>query len=697
MDLFGDLIFSDAFTGTNSTSLSDHGDGDWTVLAGYMQIQSNQCYVASDNARTRCDGAGELTNFYMQVEQADTIYRWRCFGIEDADNFYYVNMSSNEKEFYLRRYVGGSSSLIATHSYSTFSPDTAIAMRSGMFQLINGDETVMFEHDLSADYNGGYVGLGGMTGAYMDDFAVYEAPPLPPDPGGQQAVDAIPPTSVHLTPPGRDGFELTLTDEPEYSETARGGYSTATVHCLLDTRHRDRIMDARVRIFPGRGLPWVGRVAQIRQDGPLAELTCAGPQHDLSRDKREVAYCHTAFSEWRERTSTGRDQRVRIAQTENGWTGCWLQGTTYASARHNGIFLRIPTTDACRLVFDWTRYNNTDYRYTVFAGTGGTGSGESGVTYSTAIETQAVGSGGTSGTATIDISKSSVTTLLIYLSNAVEVTPANLDTYYTISNIKVYGVSGITSVTAPKVIGDVCDSLPAWVLPSGDEYRHWIGTDATTIEPLTFGPESSNTDILDETLQYRDFDFGFRSRLVDGLYHAVPVYSARSTTPRYQCYLNTPGISGDVSGEDITAMASGVRVLYTDVDGRQRYVDVDETSEDNYLVTIAQGKRDVIQANTASSTTATLMGQRYLAQRRTMQIAGTLEIAVPITDLRGAEVLPCEIEAAAYIRVHNTPYGSVDARIIEVTKTGSTFAMLTLDNTPTALDTELAMLTKRRQ
>ena len=85
-----------------------------------------------------------------------------------------------------------------------------------------------------------------------------------------------------------------------------------------------------------------------------------------------------------------------------------------------------------------------------------------------------------------------------------------------------------------------------------------------------------------------------------------------------------------------------------------------------------------------------------LAQRRQSQVSGALRIDGPIVDLRHAEVLPCELEAGKYIRVHNTPLGTVDARITSVTKIGGYHATIALDNTPLGLDTEIALLTKRR-
>lgn len=485
--------------------------------------------------------------------------------------------------------------------------------------------------------------------------------------------------TAYIKPVGRDSSELLLTDEPEYAENVNGGYTTARLSCLL-AKHADRILDARVRIFPPAGTPWIGRVASVRQDGDIAELTCTGPQADLARFRREAVYCDTQSSAWRQVREApwlsaisaqveGSNIRFPIpAGSFNGYTA--------------SVDYFIPSTTVLRVQFSYARPVSSCY-VQVYVQDG------------TAWKSVSL-SENTGGAKTVNETGTDLNRIRIGLWFNAAYNPTVDTSSALISNLKVYGVPGITSVTAPIVINDVCNRLPAWVMPTGAEARAWIAADATVIEPLVFGAGSSELDILEQTAAHRDYDLSFRSKLIAGAYEPVPVYTQRSATPSYQVF---PGFAGtlDLTGADITTAASAVRVQYQDSDGRSRYVDVTETSEDNYLVTVGRAKTDVISAPTESSSTATLIGQKYLALRRARKVAGTLVLEGAITDMRGASVLPCQIEAGKYVRLNGTPYGTVDARITEVTKRGGHYATLTLDNTPTALDAELALLAKRQQ
>ena len=493
-----------------------------------------------------------------------------------------------------------------------------------------------------------------------------------------------------VTPAGRDPLELVLTGEPEYSESARGGYTVATVPCRIPERHRDRLLDARIRLFPAHGVPWIGRVSHIAQDGKTGALMCGGPQHDLSRFVRDAWYCHTATGDWQERTISTRATNA-IPFTLSGPRLILTTQGAVATDDFNGCYLRLPSTTGSTVAFAWKRHS-TAWSIKLYWGTWAPDANghETGGSWTGNTTIAPAGSGITTGDASHAITDAHDVVLVEYQYHGGGTSIAQTNV---IADVKVYGVAGVTTVTGPNVIGNVCDQLPSWVLPAGAQYRHWISTDATTIEPLVF-TGASELDIIEEVLSYRDYDFGFRARLVDDAYHAVPVYEARPTEASYQAHLGER-VTGEITAEDITAMCSAVRVDYQDSDGRARSLTVTETSEDNYLVSVGQAKTDVIRADTASATTAALMGQRYLDARRVRRVAGTVEVAGLITDMRGASVWPCEIEAGKVIRLHNTPYGSVDARITDVLKRGDVWAQLTLDSRPTALDTELAMLTKR--
>ena len=484
-----------------------------------------------------------------------------------------------------------------------------------------------------------------------------------------------------------------LLDEPEYTE-GEGGAVSARVRCRIE-RHRDRLIDATVRIVPPKGLPWIGRVARAQGGRGVYDLTCTGAQADLARVLvGPLSYCDTAFSGWQERTIDTRETRIKMAQTNNGFEAVWEIGTTYAANRANGAFLRIPVTDGCRVVFDWSRPSNA-YQYLLCGGTGGT-TGEA-TSWGTAIETQVAGSGVTTGTATIDVDKADVSSLLILMRCSVEVTPTDGsgNRHFRISNIKVYGVDGVTSVTAPTVIRDVCDRLPAWALPEGDEYREYIdATDTTVIEPFVVDHTASALDVISDIAAFRDRDFSFSPRLIGGRYVPVPVYEARDTTPSYVCHADD--LDGPIAGGGIETLADAVRVSFSDADGRTRYIDVIDDSEDNYLSTIGRSQHSRLGVPTASATTAELMGQRYLQSRRRQRVIGTPTLSKPIHDMAGAEVLPCQIERGRWIRVHGTQEGTIDARISETTKTGAMRVRMSLDDTPTGLDAALAMLTVRR-
>jgi len=519
-------------------------------------------------------------------------------------------------------------------------------------------------------------------------FKCLDAPP------GRGARSPVPPCNVVIRPPGRQARPLPLVEEPEYCE-GEGGYTWARVMCRLDARDRDRVADAGIEIHPPRGEVWLGRVSSVDQDGPIATLLCAGAQHDYTRHKREAWYCHTAFSDWRERVADVRDNRIRVSQTNNGWSAMWLQGTTYAAGMHNGIWIESPETDVCRLEFEWNRYNQTDYHYRVYAGP--IGDTPAGGDWGSAIENQPTGSGGTSGAAGVDINKAGTKALMIWFRNAVEVTPAAVDTPYHVSNIKIYGIEGITTVTAPAVINHVCDQQPGYVLPEGPEARAWIADDDGVVEPYHIDlPGRRDLDIMSGVVEFRDFELSFRSRTLACGLAAVPVYEPRVREPYYQADVLAEGVHADLVGDEIETRCDVVQVVYQGADGRLRYVLVPDPDKTSYLRAIGQGRMAEIRADTTSESLAIAKGLKFLATRN-VPVSGSLRIDKPIRDMRGAEVLPCEIVARRWIRLHNTAWGTVDVPITDLAKRGVMHAALRLDEVPTELSVELAMLTKRSE
>jgi hypothetical protein len=699
-------LYSDDFTrADNATDLG----ADWSIVRAGWKLLTNAAEATGGftfNKLATYIPAGTITDCQVEVtaESGGTLSTAGVsFRVQDAHNWYaaYVDAEGIAR---IMRNLAGTITTIAQQSgipAGDRSP-VRVAMLGNAFSVYCADELVLSTTD--DNFSDGDVGIYAYYYlARVGEFAFYSAPSSP---GGVPAssdegtpLPGIPDTTVHIEPVGRDSFELTLTDEPEYAEAANGGYTTARIPCILDERHRDRILDARVRIFPARGVPWIGRVATIKQSDSLAELTCTGPQADLARFRREALYCDTALTPWRETYDITRHKDIRVTSEVANLAIQWQAGVTFPIGAHNAFVRNIPPTDAVTVSFDWTRPNQTDRGLYVYSGVYDPSATSGDRTTYTTHWTQPVGSGGTSGSQTINMTGTAIDTIRIRGYTHAETTPTDTDGIG-IANLKVYGVKGtaiITDITAPNVINDVCDQLPTWVLPAGTEPRAWIDTtDTTAIEPLTFGPESSELDILEDVLQYRDRELSFRSKLIAGTWQPAPVYQAKPSAPLYHVY---PDFSGtlDLTGDDITSLADSVRVVYSDAEGRTVYVDVSETSLDNRLVTIAHPKRDTISASTQSSATATLIGQKYLAARKFIRVAGTLTLEGAITDSLGAEVLPCEIRAGESVRLHGTPYGTVDARITQVTKVGSLYATLTLDNTPTELDHELALLTKRQR
>jgi len=504
--------------------------------------------------------------------------------------------------------------------------------------------------------------------------------------------------SVFIDPPGRDKQELMLTDEPQYSESPSGA-TTASIPCRLPLRDRDRLIDAAVEIYPPRGVPWLGRVAYVHQDGDIGTLECVGKGYDLSRVVAgPLWYCHTKTDDWVPCESNQMNNDITTVIAGGTLRFNVSSGIAIPALGRNQFYIVIPETGASRITFSWYRPNGK-YRLRLYAGTYAVQSASGAPETGSSIEWSEAetASGSPDGGATDVNITGTVHNLLLFDVTCVDGYTPSADESVYFYDIAIYGVGGVTTVTAPNVINHVCDLLPSWILPSGDEYRAWIDAgDTTEIEPLVFDTVATAASVFEELKQYRDYELGMRPHMVDGVYIDVLDYEERDDTPSYQVFMDSGCVSGRVGGDGIASMADSVRVPYEGETGAE-YVDVSDTSDDNYLVTIDQGKQDIMpRIATASSATATLKGEKYLALSRKEQVSGSLLIDGPIVDLQHAEVLPCEIHAGKYIRVHGTPLGTIDARITDVIKQGGYSAAIALDNTPTSLDVELAILRKRQ-
>lgn len=478
---------------------------------------------------------------------------------------------------------------------------------------------------------------------------------------------------------------LPLVEEPEYTEEAFGGCTVGSVSCLLKDADRDRIADAPVLILPRLGAPWMGRVADVQHHGKVSRLSLTGVWADLARQRRDVLYCDTSldvYSTNHFEEHVGHHPNIGFEISAASCRFLFGRGNQYTTGmigRANRVHK--PVT-SLRLRFSYTV--PTGYVFRIYSRDG-------------ASVTQQGSDYTGSGTVDLYITGTAIDAHLLYTRATATVTPTT-DDVVRIYNLRAY-YEGISTINATSIITNVCANLPGWVLPSGTQYRWWVASDTQEIEPFTLpSPDTTPRDILEEVLQYRDYDFRFSPRLVDGRWRAVPWYGPRDSTPKFQVY---PGFGSthDLTGSDITAMSSAVRVLYRDPDGRSRYLEVVDTSLDSYLSNIGQAKVDTVAVDTASTATATLIGQRFLAQRRPSlevgaRVSGNLNLAGAIQTIGGAEASPLEVLAGDYVRVHATAYGSVDVRVEEITKRGPT-ASASVNNLAFGLDAELALLRKR--
>ena len=482
--------------------------------------------------------------------------------------------------------------------------------------------------------------------------------------------------NVYLTPPGRSEVEVYLTDEPEYGEQASGA-TTATVVGTVPDYARDRLVDAEVRIQPPRGEPWLGSVAEVDAVGGLLSLICVGAQADLERFFPTPAlYCDTRISEFSDyvlgtnyasfQTAVSFD-RIEIIQSPN----------TTCSAGHSAGFWRwIDGAQLDSVSMTVTRpHAKIDLQvYSIVTpGSASGGTLEASIT--------------SSGSHTVDLSGRKGYLLRGRINDTS--TPSVSDTLVRIEDLKLYGVQGVTAINPANVTKHVASTIPSWSYLS--DTTEFIGTDATTIEPLVFDYGDTALDILDELREHTDSVISVRPRMVGGRY--VPCLTlSQQTDPSYQ--MEASAVDGAVRGGGILSLADGLRAGYSTPDGRARFIDVTDTGE-GYLQSAGRGRMITEYVPTSSTAVATSWAARKLATMRKQAVLGSPIVTAPIHDMNGAEVWPCEIQAGRVIRVYDTPLGTVDARIVDVTKRGAMEATLTLDAVPKGLGTELALMRKR--
>lgn len=475
---------------------------------------------------------------------------------------------------------------------------------------------------------------------------------------------------------------LTIVGDDERDESAPGGYGRASFTALVSVSDRERLLGAPVYIYAAAGPPWAGKVARVtQQKRGVCTVECDGWQEAFGRKIRAAMYCSTQFlgeladfngQNWGIFSRSNAGGVLKVVQNPNTTTGTadgggWIyrSDTTLtkldftAAVNGSNMALKVRGTDI----------NGALHGTAYTQGTPGTYTGQ---TYTFPADTYG---------------------FYIWIETTGANTSTNSDYWVAAYDLKLYGTS-VTSPTVYNVLTHICDQLAVADLPAGTAYRAFMEADATLIEPLVFGHDSTDAAKVEEVMRYTTKEFGAWCRRVAGVWTPVPVLRAASATPDYICVAGKNAIA-DISDLDIEPLASKVRVMYSDYDGRSRFVDRTDTDTSHYLVKRGIEKWATIRADTTSATLAATIGDNFLALAAHSQVAGDITIDTAITDANGARVLPCEIEAGRRILILGLDSGAVTARITSVKKKGSYHAVLTVNNAPRSLDVYLARLAKR--
>lgn len=485
-----------------------------------------------------------------------------------------------------------------------------------------------------------------------------------------------------------------LADDPVYSERVPGGLSTATVNAILDQQVAGTLRDAAIEIQPLHGPPWLGLVDTVSVNAAgVTTLECVGTQAALQRlQPRPALYCDTAVSEWQERPVTGRDEYIRAGYDQALIRFGIEAGHAYTSGRLNGVYREIPSTTASRVTFTYSLPAN--FKLILYRGTRTTPAPSDGTvgSFSAAWDNVTNNGGAASGNITVDISATH-DLLRFDLVCTGNTTPGS-DAVATITNLKVYGVAGVTSCTVSTIASDIIGRLPAWVLPAGADYRRWMDSNTATVEPFASDDlATTEQDLLSDLLAYTDWEFGFWPRLVNGSYYSVPVLRAPDTAVAYQAFADGTAVTADFTADGTAQDYTGIRVIYDDEDGKSRYLDKAVTG--NWLADISHARWRVVNVATSSTTTAQAVADAYAALASPVQ--GSAEIRGPITSGTGGTVYPTEIEAGRIMRIHDQVRGPIEARIVSVEKHGDHYARVEFDNTPARLEAMLARLERLRR
>lgn len=447
-------------------------------------------------------------------------------------------------------------------------------------------------------------------------------------------------------------IEPVLTGDPVWREESPGGCATADIPCLVDDR--SRLIDAGVEIHDGSE-PWVGLVSAYGDDGVLK---CVGHQSVLSRFVGAALYCDDDLSGWKECVATVGRSRYISPSVDDESLVFTLRDSTIVANKWHGMWRYIPTTNAAYVTFDYTR-PSTAWRIQVYSGVGAdTTTGFPGSTLATMSSIS-----GTSGSATATISHTGATSLRFFVQPNSDTTPDDGDKIV-ISNIKVYGVEGVTSCTPTNVLNSILDQLPTWALPAGSSYRQFVASDSTSIAPFAFPDESTtHAQKLSELLSVADYEFGFRARLIGGKPVAVPVFEPRVSAPSYMAHVDGLRVTADFDDYELETCYTNVRVIYKRKDGSNRYVDVASTSLTNPLVASGRTRWGAINVDTTDTSIAQFVGTQFLNDAGRWQAQGSATITGDIQSITGASVSPADVHAGRIVRLFGTQFGTVDAFI----------------------------------
>lgn len=480
---------------------------------------------------------------------------------------------------------------------------------------------------------------------------------------------------VTVKPKGREEYRLDLSGTPEWSV---GGFGGATVPCLLNDDQRLNVRGGRLRIHGESGIVYQGIV--IRRPGAGEPLEAQGWGWCGSLGRRKVMYAKTDFlrdlsdfngTNWGLFTRSITGGNIYIAQNPN----------TTAALNNGGGYRYQGDIELSRLTFT-AAVNTTNMSLMVYAtDINGSFTG-SATTWSTP---------GTFTGQTFTF-PSGAYGFYVWGNITGASSPTDTAVWVGMYTPTLYG-KALTAVQSRYILDDILTNEVStdW-LPSGTAYRAWMEADSTAWDVCEFD-SCTASDKVSEILKHSAYDFGWYNELVSGQTYCVPHWTARETTPSLVLRLEEAE-SYDLDEAALDELVSAVRVNYHDVNGKTVYVDVTDTDTTHPLVALGITRWGETTVDTSSSTTATTMGQLYLADKGRAQLKGTVTTRL-LRSSTGAEVYLPDVRIGQLVRVLGLPDGYVNCRVTAAKCKGDSLLTLTLDNSPYALDIALAQITKR--